>query len=158
MARKTAVETSWPEHASEQLAAAGYRRGGARSAVVELLGRQGCALSAMEIEAQLGGGERAVARASVYRVLEELEQLKLVARVEVGQGIARFEPVHPDGHHHHHHFVCDECGDLKPFSDDELEQVIHKVAKRLTFDVSDHDITLHGTCRACRPARRSRPA
>jgi Fur family ferric uptake transcriptional regulator len=93
-----------------------------------------------------------VARASVYRVLEELEALKLVGRVEVGHGIARFEPLHPDGEHHHHHFVCDDCGELVPFSDDELERAIHDVARRLKFDVSDHDITLRGSCRACRGA------
>lgn len=140
----------WAEHAGERLAAAGYRRGGARRAVVELLAREGCARSALEIEQRLrDDGAREVSRASVYRVLEELEELRLVARVELGDGLSRYEPVHPDGHHHHH-LVCDSCGTLAPFSDPALERAIHGVAERLAFDVSDHDITLRGVCRACR--------
>ncbi|MDX6664104.1 MAG: Fur family transcriptional regulator, ferric uptake regulator [Solirubrobacteraceae bacterium] len=146
------AHSSWSEHAAEQLTAAGYRRGGARDAVVDLLGRQGCALSALEIEAELGRGARRVARASIYRVLEELDQLKLISRVEVGQGIARFEPLHHGGDHHHHHLVCDRCGDLVPFADDGLEKAIDKVAARLAFSVSDHEITLHGSCKSCQSA------
>jgi Fur family ferric uptake transcriptional regulator len=143
---------TWSEHAAEQLAAAGYRRGGARTAVLDLLGQQGCAVSALEIESALEGGGRRVARASIYRVLEELEQLRLVSRVEVGQGIARFEPAHHDGGHHHHHLVCDRCGELVPFADEDLEKAIESVASRLAFSVSDHDITLRGACRACQPS------
>jgi Fur family ferric uptake transcriptional regulator len=144
---------SWADHATESLAEAGYRRGGARRAIVDLLANQGCALSALDIEAQLRGSDRVVARATVYRVLEELESLKLVGRVEVGDGTSRYEPLHPGGDNHHHHLVCDVCGTLVPFSDDELEHAIHAVARRVEFDVSDHDITLHGTCRRCRRGR-----
>lgn len=143
---------TWAEHALDALAGAGYRRGGARHAVVELLGRQECALSAVEIEAELRGSARGVARASVYRVLEELEALGLVARLNVGGGLARFEPQHPDGAHHHHHLVCDDCGELVPFHDDDLERVIRRVSTRVAFEVSDHDVTLHGSCAACRAA------
>lgn len=149
MAAHDHVSASWSEHAAAQLTAAGYRSGGARQAVVELLGQQGCALSAFELEARLGRSKRKVGRASVYRVLEELERLKLVTRVEVGDGVARFEPVAPGGEHHHH-FVCDACGDLVPFHDDELERVIGRVAQRLAFEVDDHDITLRGACGRCR--------
>jgi Fur family transcriptional regulator, ferric uptake regulator len=140
----------WAQHATDRLADAGYRRGGARQAVIDLLQEQPCALSAFEIEDRLRDGHRRVARASVYRVLDELEKLKLVQRIEVGQGITRYEAHHPDGHHHHHHLVCDACGAVIPFEDDELERAIHKVAERVTFDVAEHEIVLHGTCADCR--------
>ena len=78
---------SWAEHADRRLTEAGFRRGGARAAVIALLDRQACALSAYEIEDALRGDGRGVARASVYRVLDELVGLALVTRVEVGQGI-----------------------------------------------------------------------
>jgi Fur family ferric uptake transcriptional regulator len=58
-------ETSWAEHAAAELGAAGYRRGAARDAVLELLDRQDCALSAFDIEDALRGSHRSVARASV---------------------------------------------------------------------------------------------
>lgn len=144
-----APDSSWEERAAERLAQAGYRRGGARRAVIGLLAAQPCALSALEIEEALGRTERQVARASVYRVLDELEQLKLVSRIELGQGISRYEALHPHGAHHHHHLVCDDCGTVIPFEDAELERTIARVARRVAFDVAEHDIILHGSCGDC---------
>lgn len=139
----------WAEQAADRLTQAGYRRGGARQAVIDLLAGQPCALSALEIEEALRTSSRQVARASVYRVLDELEQLKLVTRIEVGQGISRYEALHPHGAHHHHHLVCDDCGEVIPFEDDELERTIDRVARRVAFDVAEHDIVLHGSCGPC---------
>jgi Fur family ferric uptake transcriptional regulator len=143
------MDAMWAEHATAQLAAAGHRRGGAREAVIELLDAQTCALTALEIEDALRDGRR-VGRASVYRVLDELESLALVSRVDVGDGVARYEPQRPQGAEHHHHLVCDGCGRLTPFQDDALEQAIRRLADRVAFDVSDHDVTLHGSCERCR--------
>jgi Fur family ferric uptake transcriptional regulator len=152
-------QLDWADHASERLAGAGVRRGGARQAVIDLLAQQPCALSAFEIEEALkGAGGRPVARASVYRVLDELETLKLISRIEVGHGISRYEAVHPGGHHHHHHLVCDDCEKVIPFEDDELERTIHRVADRVAFDVAEHEIVLHGSCGECGRKRRRRPA
>ena len=142
----------WAVLAAQRLAQAGYRRGGARQAVVDLLAGQACALSALDIEDALRGADRQVGRASVYRVLDELEQLKLVQRLQVGQGIARYEPLHPGGDHHHHHLVCDSCGDVTPFADDELERTLARVAERVAFEVAEHEIVLHGSCAPCRGA------
>jgi Fur family ferric uptake transcriptional regulator len=139
---------AWSDHAAAQLTAAGHRRGGAREAVIELLDVQECALTALEIEDALRAGRR-VGRASVYRVLDELESLGLVSRVDVGDGVARYEPQRPQDAAHHHHLVCDGCGRLEPFQDDALEQAIRRLAERVAFDVSDHDVTLHGCCERC---------
>jgi Fur family ferric uptake transcriptional regulator len=139
----------WAESAAQRLAAAGYRRGGARSAVIALLDRQPCALTAFDIERDLRDAGRAVGRASVYRVLDELVSLGLVDRVEVGQGIARYEPARGEAHHHHH-MVCERCGDVFPFEDAELEHTIGRLADRVAFDVAEHDIVLRGSCSSCR--------
>lgn len=117
--------------------------------MVELLSRQECALSALEIEDLLRESRRQVGRASIYRVLEELAELGLVARLDLGTGTARFEAVDPAGDRHHHHLLCDGCGDLVPFSDAELERVIGRVSQRLPYAVSGHDVTLHGSCTSC---------
>jgi Fur family ferric uptake transcriptional regulator len=142
------MSATWSDHAASQLTAAGHRRGGAREAVIELLDSQSCALTALEIEDALRAGRR-VGRASVYRVLDELESLGLVSRVDIGDGVARYEPQRHAAEHHHH-LVCDGCGRLTPFQDDALEQAIRRLAERVSFDVSDHDVTLHGCCERCR--------
>jgi len=138
----------WAQRAENALSEAGYRRGGARRAMLDLLGGQSCALSAVEIEDRLRSDVRSVSRASVYRILEELERLGLIARVEIGQSLVRYEPVRPE-HGHHHHLVCDRCGALTPFSDAELERTITSLSQRVPLTVSDHEVVLHGACADC---------
>ena len=46
---------------------AGYHRGGARLAVIELLAHQDCSVTAIEIDDQLRATNQAIGRASVYR-------------------------------------------------------------------------------------------
>lgn len=146
-----ALTEGWTERAEATLAAAGHRRGGARRALLELLDGQECALTAQEIEDALrarGKSRRVVSRASVYRILDELEQLRLVQRVETGQAMVRYERV-CEHEQHHHHLVCDECGVVMPFSDAGLERAIDKLSERVPLAVSEHEIVLHGACRDC---------
>jgi Fur family ferric uptake transcriptional regulator len=138
----------WTEHALQRLADAGYRRGGARTAVVEVLGRQTCALSARDIDDALRGEGRAVGRASVYRTLETLAELKLVQRLDLGHGDKRYEAHRPSGEHHHH-LVCDRCGSVEPFEDPDLELALERLSRRVDYKVDEHDVVLHGACGAC---------
>lgn len=145
-----AAEHDWVSSAEQALAGAGYRRGGARRAVLELLNEQACALPALEIEDILRSRDRRVSRASIYRILEELERLAAVQRVEIGQGLVHYEAVRGDKGHHHH-LVCDYCGALQPFSDPELERTIKRLSERVPLTVSDHEVVLHGACVDCEP-------
>ena len=140
---------AWIDRAESLLAADGRKHGGARRAVLELLGGQSCALTALDIEEALRGrSSRAVSRASVYRILDQLERLGLVQRVETGQSMVRFERMH-DHEEHHHHLVCDGCGLVTPFSDAGLEKAIRSLSERVPLSVSEHEIVLHGACPDC---------
>jgi Fur family transcriptional regulator, ferric uptake regulator len=141
--------SEWVQRAEHALSAAGRKRGGARRALLELLAGQECALTALEIEDALRErSARAVSRASVYRILDELEALALVQRVETGQAMVRYERV-CEHEQHHHHLVCDECGLVMPFSDPGLERAIDSLSERVPLAVSEHEIVLHGACRDC---------
>jgi len=141
--------TGWADQAVRRLRAGGYRNGGARRAVVELLGRQACCLSAQEIFDALRAEERPVGLASVYRVLELLSDEGLVQRIELGAGTARFEPVLPSGDHHHH-LVCADCGKVEAFEDPELERALRRAEGRSGYAVAGHDVVLRGACGDCR--------
>jgi Fur family ferric uptake transcriptional regulator len=145
---KTATRQSWEERALERLQDAGYRRGGARTAVIEALARHDCAVTALDLEDELRGSEAEVGRASVYRALEQLEGLGLVQRIEVCRGTAGFERIDPTGHHHHH-AICRDCGRMVPFEDPSLEKALAQVAGTMSFDVTEHDVVLRGTCDRC---------
>jgi Fur family ferric uptake transcriptional regulator len=136
--------TDWAVQALEGLRRAGLRRGGARRAVVEYLDGQHCCRSAQEIHDGIAATGDAVGVASVYRALDTLAELRLVQRVDAGDGLARFEAVRPD-HDHHHHLVCDDCGKVEPFADAPLERALERAAGKL-------DVVLRGACADCRGA------
>lgn len=138
--RRTAHK-SWPEHSNEVLRGAGLRASAGRSAVVELLGRQSCLLTAQEIADRLRETGSAGSTATVYRALETLHELGLVRRFDSGEGVARYEPVDPSGEHHHH-VVMEDSGDVVPFEDEELERAIAGLGERLGLVVTSHDIIL----------------
>lgn len=140
--------SSWGPYAHRVAAAAGRRSGGARTAIVDELAALDCCTSAQELHDRLRGGERKVGIASVYRVLDELAGLGLVARVDLGDGVARYEPVHPSGDHHHH-ALCVTCGRIEPFDDPALEAAIDRAAEGTSYDVMGHDVVLRGRCAEC---------
>lgn len=144
----TATDTKWAEHALAALQAAGLRRGGARTAVVEALARHDCAVTALELDDELRRRKPPVGRASIYRALEQFESLGLVQRIEMTRGTAAYERIEPSGHHHHH-AICRSCGRMETFEDADLERVIDRLSGRMSFDISEHDVTLRGLCERC---------
>ncbi len=136
MATRTTA-SSWAESTVAALRSRGFRSGGARRAVIELLGRQDCCLTAQEIFDELRGGE-------------QLSKDGFVQRIDLGAGISRFEPIHSSGEHHHH-LVCEDCGKVEAFADDELERALRRVEGRTGYSVAGHDVVLRGACRDCAP-------
>ena len=139
----------WALHTQRTLARSGYRSSAPRAAVVETLAELGCSVTAREIADRVEQRGRAVGLASVYRTLELLEEMGLVQRVDLGEGVARYEPAHGGGEHHHH-LVCDSCGNVTAFEDADLERAIERLSGRVDFAIDAHDVTLRGECPACR--------
>lgn len=119
--------------------------------MVEYLGGQDCCLSAQEIHDRIRSGGGRIGIASVYRVLDLLTAEGLLTRVDLGDGVARYEPATTESHHHH--LVCDDCGKVEAFSDASLERALERVAGRVGYEVDAHDVVLRGACEDCRPAR-----
>ena len=107
-----------------------------------------CSVTAREIGDLLSERGHRIGVASIYRALDLLERHGLVQRFDVGESAARYEPALPSGHHHHH-IVCERCGEVATFEDEDLERVINRLARRVDFDVEGHDVTLRGECPEC---------
>jgi Fur family ferric uptake transcriptional regulator len=138
----------WLAEADRRMSAAGLRAGAARTAVVELLAREGqCWVSVHELTDRLRSSGQG-SPASVYRAVDELFGLGLLHRVDGRDGVARYEIADLDGHHHH--FVDDASGEVRAFEDEALERAIDGVAERLGVVLTGHEVILRGTPRSAR--------
>jgi Fur family ferric uptake transcriptional regulator len=142
-------QQQWAEETTDALLRKGLRNGGARRAVIDLLAAQDCCLGAQQIFDLLRASGRGVGIASIYRVLDLLTSEGFVHRIELGSGVARYEPVRSGGDHHHH-LVCESCGKVEAFEDRALEQVIHRLQEDSGYVVAAHDVLLRGACGDCR--------
>jgi Fur family ferric uptake transcriptional regulator len=146
-----AIATDWREHARAELRRTGSRTGGARNSVIDYLAARECCVSAQELHDGLRSEGTSIGIASVYRVLDQLTALRLVHRVDLADGVSRFEPALPGGEHHHH-LVCGTCGKVEPFDDGPLERALSRVAGDRGYTLDQHDVVLHGSCGECRAA------
>ena len=100
-----------------------------------------------------------ISRATVYRTLALLTEGGFIQPLDLGrdQG-ALYE--HVLGHEHHDHLICQHCGKIQEFHDEELEVVQERAVKRhgQGFVSSSHRLTIHGTCGACARKGKSSPA
>ena len=91
---------------------AGLRCTMARVSVLERLHSATAPMSHADLAAELS--PIGFDKATIYRNLVELSELGMVARVELGDHVWRFELIREEDEHSadHPHFVCVDCGDV----------------------------------------------
>jgi Fur family transcriptional regulator, ferric uptake regulator len=87
--------------------------------------------------------------ATVYRTLELLVSLGMVAQTDLGGEATAFELV---GGAPHHHLVCERCGAVIEMDDDLFQSLRSDVLRRYGFDAQSRHIALFGVCRDCQCA------
>lgn len=90
--------------------------------------------------------------ATVYRTIQLLLELHLIDRINLDDGVVRYEIGNgKEGgtKHRHHHLVCRKCGRVISFQDDLLEELEDKIVKTTGFQVMDHEVKLYGYCKEC---------
>ena len=106
-------------------------------------------LSVPELQAKVGPG---VPLSSLYRIISDLLEAKVLLKLEFAEGFARFE-LDEGLSDHHHHLVCIECGAVADLDVPDLEDVIEATAKpikrRSGFRVSGHRLDFFGSCAKC---------
>ena len=84
-----------------------------------------------------------VGLATVYRVLTQFEQAGIVERHNFENNLSVFEIAKDE---HHDHLVCDQCGKIIEFHNEEIENLQEKVAKEFGFSLACHSLVLYGIC------------
>jgi Fur family ferric uptake transcriptional regulator len=106
-------------------------------------------LSAEDVYRKLLTNNEEIGLATVYRVLTQFESAGLVIRHHFEEGHSVFELA---GMVHHDHMVCLKCGNVEEFSDSELEALQEKIADKLGYELTDHNLNMYGVCPKCRPS------
>ncbi|CAK8581016.1 Fur family transcriptional regulator [Priestia megaterium] len=138
------------ERIKQQLHSASYKLTPQREATVRvLLEHEEDHLSAEDVYLLVKEKSPEIGLATVYRTLELLTELKIVDKINFGDGVSRYDLRQEGAAHFHHHLVCMECGSVDEIQEDLLEDVEEIVEKQWDFKIKDHRLTFHGICHRC---------
>jgi len=122
---------------------AGLKSTPGRRAVLSVLAKLNSPASADQIYTKVG--TQTCDRATVYRILDSLDEAGLLQRVIV-RGKKLYLPEEPS--HHHHHVVCRKCNSTVCL-DQCLISPLEKKARQLGFHSIRHTLQLTGLCSKC---------
>lgn len=91
---------------------------------------------------------------SVFRAVSLLERQGMVDRIDLGDGLARFE-VRDD---HHEHIRCESCGRIEEVPGCVLDDASAQVQSLTGYKVTNHRIVFGGLCRDCSASASQSPA
>ncbi len=138
------------EAIKKQLHSQSYKLTPQREATVRvLLEHEEDHLSAEDVYLLVKDKAPEIGLATVYRTLELLSELKVVDKINFGDGVSRYDLRKEGAEHFHHHLVCVECGSVTEIEEDLLGDVEKIIESRWNFHVKDHRLTFHGICDKC---------
>lgn len=120
---------------------------GARQAVLDVLRHQAQPLSPKEIHASLKQGGCDLA--TVYRSLTLLQQMQMVKRFDLADGVARYELLAEGDDGHHHHLVCTGCSRIVEIEECFIRELEDAIAARNGFKSVTHRLEFFGICPEC---------
>jgi Fur family transcriptional regulator, ferric uptake regulator len=150
-----------PEEKSGPAKKSGYRMTVGREAILNVLSQSSEHLSAEDIYLKVHAEKPSIGLTTVYRTLELLVSIGLVAKFDFGDGRARFELLQgPKCVKYHHHLVCTGCSRIIEYSDfimeelEILEAIQAKLSKRYGFSIANHLVQYCGLCSKCIEGKR----
>src|SRR5512146_31472 len=133
----------------ERLRRQGLRVTPQRLIVLDALAAHSGHISADEILQWAAARYPAINLATVYRTLDLLISIGMVAQTDFGSGVSFFELV---GDAPHHHLVCEHCHAVLEIDDDALHPMHESILRDYGFRMNPRHLALFGCCRECRAA------
>lgn len=125
---------------------AGYRSTATRRRLIDLIGRRRSTFTAADLERDVERCGLGVGRATIFRTLEMLVDVRAVERLDLPTGEHAYVVCDPS---HHHHVVCSGCGRSRDIDDHGLRSVVAEVARHTGYQVDEHRLELFGRCPDC---------
>ena len=127
----------------------GYRMTPQRQIVLDTVCEQGGHATASQIYEQVNARQPAINRATVYRILDFLCDMQLVAKADIG-GQTVFELV---GDSPHHQLVCRQCHHVASLDDYHFEALSAHLLEQHNFAADLSHLAITGLCAECRQAQ-----
>ena len=130
----------------EELRSRGYRVTPQRQLVLEAVSRLNHA-TPEEIAASVQQTAKGVNISTIYRTLELLDSLGLVAHTHLNHGAPTYHLATEAGHVH---LVCQGCGKIDEASRETITPLTQALDDRHGFEVNVSHLTVFGRCHDCR--------
>lgn len=85
--------------------------------------------------------------ATVARTLHLLVDAGICEKIDISDGVMRYEAISDD--EHHDHLICTQCGKFIEVFSSELEKIQAKLVKKHGFIETSHKLQIFGTCGDC---------
>lgn len=99
--------------------------------------------SAEDIYKLLLERESEIGLATVYRVLNQFEEVNILTRHNFDANKAVYEL---NFNHQHDHIICTDCGKIFEFSDPEIERRQREISQKHGMELTTHSLYLYGKC------------
>ena len=86
--------------------------------------------------------DKKISIATVYRTVKLLEESGIIERHDFKEGKSRYEPSTDE---HHDHLIDINSSEIIEFVDNDIEELQHKIAKKLGYKLVDHKLELYGS-------------
>ena len=103
-------------------------------------------ISAEDIYAQVKAKYHYANISTVYRTLDLLKELKLIAEINLDDGCVRY---HLSEKGHHHHLVCSICGKMIDLPETALLKLSETLVRDYKFQADLKHLAVFGTCADC---------
>jgi Fur family transcriptional regulator, ferric uptake regulator len=132
---------------AERLRSQARKLTGPRQAVLEVLIHQAHPMSNKDIHTALAPGFCDLA--TIYRSMRLLEEMGMVKRYELGDGVARYELLREGDDGHHHHLVCVRCSGVVELDECLIHELEDRIAELNGFKSVTHKLEFFGVCPSC---------
>jgi Fur family transcriptional regulator, ferric uptake regulator len=130
----------------EELRSRGYRVTPQRQLVLEAVARLGHA-TPEEVASSVQQTAKGVNISTIYRTLELLDSLGLVAHTHLNHGAPTYHLASDAGHAH---LVCQNCGKIGEASQEEVAPLTRVLEDKHGFETKVSHLTVFGLCSDCR--------
>ncbi len=97
---------------------------------------------AEEIYSRASAINSKISLATVYRTINVFENCKIVSRLEIGDGKARYE-INTD-EMQHYHLIDKDDGSIIEFFDEEIEKLKTRIGEKLGYTIIESKFELYG--------------